>query len=133
MKQFLLAALLIAVPVAAFTGFEYLYSRATNGDQAATAGLGDLSSFTTIIADVQALAAKGDLAGAKTRIKDFEIAWDQAEAGLKPANPAQWTAIDEAADGAFTALRAPTPVQADVTAALTALQASLTNPPNPAP
>ncbi len=125
MKQFLLATALIAVPVAAFSGFQIYEARAAATAGSSAPSLGDLSSFATIITDVQDIAAKGDLAGAKTRIKDFEIAWDQAEAGLKPLDPTHWGLIDQTADGALTALRATTPDTTTVTAALAALQATL--------
>lgn len=125
MKQFLLATVLIAVPVAAFTGFQLYQNRANAAAGVATSGLGDLSAFGAIVADVQKIAAKGDLPGAKTRIKDFEIAWDQAEAGLKPMDPARWSMIDEAADAALTALRAKTPDPAAVGETLAALQVAL--------
>lgn len=125
MKQFLLATALIAVPVVAFSGFQIYEARAAATAGTATQSLGDLSSFASIITDVEANAAKGDLAGAKTRIKDFEIAWDQAEAGLKPMDPTHWGLIDEAADGALTALRAKSPDPAAVTETLVALQATL--------
>ena len=52
MRQIFLAIALIVAPVAAFTGFE-LYA---NNAPAKTADLGDLSSFKTIIADVQAFS-----------------------------------------------------------------------------
>lgn len=108
MKQFLLATVLIAMPVAAFTGFQLYQNRA---NAASTAGLGDMSMFSAIVTDVQKIAGTGDLPGAKTRIKDFEIAWDQAEAGLRPMDPARWGTIDEAADAALSALRAKTPIR----------------------
>ena len=123
MKQILLATALIALPVAAFTGF-HLYATPTP-TSGTTAGLGDLSSFSAIITDVQAIAAKGDLAGAKTRIKDFEIAWDAGEVGLKPMDGTHWHQIDDAADAALTELRASKPDAPAVATALTTLQTSL--------
>lgn len=122
MKQFLLATVLIAVPVTAFTGFQLYQSQAS-----AAADLGDLSMFSSIVTNVQKIAGTGDLPGAKTRIKDFEIAWDQAEAGLRPMDPARWGTIDEAADAALSALRAKTPDPAAVNETLAALMAALTD------
>jgi hypothetical protein len=125
MKQLLLATALIALPVAAFTGYNVYAARAAVTANAPAASLGDLSSFSAIITDVQSLAASGDLAAAKARIKDFEIAWDDNETGLKPMNPAHWGLIDEAADATLSALRTGTPDPANVTETLVALQATL--------
>ncbi len=127
MKQLLLATALIALPVAAFTGFNIYEARAAVSVNASVPSLGDLARFTTIIADVQAIAAKGDIEAAKARVTDFEIAWDENEKGLKPMDPAHWGLIDDAADGAFTALRSGTPDPAAISEALTALQAALEN------
>ena len=128
MRQVFLAIALIVAPVAMFTGFQVFY---VHDASATTAGLGDLSSLKAIIADVQAIAARGDLAAAARRITDWETAWDQGETAIRPLNPTYWGNIDAASDGALSALRAKSPSADSVKKALAALMASLNDPSKP--
>ena len=123
-----------SVPVAAGTAGGPAAGSATGPDAAASkptaqvrppSKLGDLTSFAVIVDDVATRASNGDLGGAKTRIKDLEVAWDSAEAGLKPRSPRDWTTLDVAVNDALDALRASNPTQSEDTAALAKLQTTL--------
>jgi uncharacterized membrane-anchored protein len=83
--------------------------------------LGNLTQFAAIIGDVQNRVANKDLAGGRARVKDLEVSWDDAEAGLKPRDPGKWHQLDDEIDAVLTSLRAGNPSQADCTAKLKTL------------
>lgn len=124
-KQFLLAAVLIAVPVAAFSA-GYIYLAPTPEDTQAS--LGDLSPLKTIAVDVQSIAATGDLVAAEKRITDFESLWDKDQPAMQPLNETAWGNIDDAADAAIHSLRDTAPDKAKVESTVKDLIATLDNP-----
>ncbi|MEO7588614.1 MAG: hypothetical protein ABIS84_11375 [Arachnia sp.] len=95
---------------------------ATGIEADATSPLGDLRPFAILVDDVAAKVSAGDIPGGTARVKDLEVAWDSAEAAIKPASPDDWHLMDSAVDDVLTSLRAGQPSASDVTSALTNLQ-----------
>jgi hypothetical protein len=124
MKKLLLAFMLLSGPLLGITALAVQPAAAA----AAVTALGDLSSFSAIVADVQTIAKKGDFVAAEKRITDFETAWDNAHGKMRPLNKHFWSNIDVASDAALEALRMPKPDANTVESTLTTLVNELDNP-----
>ncbi len=121
----IIAALLIAISPVAIASAAMPVTAAM---AATVTELGDLSALTTIAQDTLTIAKTGDLVAAEKRITDFESAWDTAAGTMQPKSPARWQAVDVAADKAIESLRAASPAQTEVEAAVASLIAELDSP-----
>ena len=79
------------------------------GQAASTFPPADVANFRTITQDTLTNVHAGDQAGAVTRIKDLETAWDKAQPTLQPIDGATWTAIDGRIDAVLTSIRDTNP------------------------
>lgn len=77
--------------------------------QKSASPLGDLTPFIKIAEDSLRLVQANDFSNAKIRIKDLEIAWDQAEEKLRAMSPEDWTSVDVSIDHVLSKLRASNP------------------------
>jgi hypothetical protein len=94
-------------------------------------GIGGSPSTIPVVtaAEVVTGSKLGDLSGAKTRIKDLETSWDEAEPSLKPRAPADWHMVDKGIDRALQELRTSKPDQAKCKEALSSLLALMDHNP----
>jgi hypothetical protein len=85
----------------------------------------EIGKLGTITQDTMAKLQAGDQAGATSRIKDLETAWDDDQATLQPLDDTAWHVLDGQIDTVLTALRASPPDPATEQTALAALLKSL--------
>lgn len=100
---------------------------APSGAAAALPGanaLGDLTAYKAIAQDTLKIVNTSDLKAARARIKDLEVAWDNAEAEMRPRDETSWETFDVAIDEALAALRTPNADKAECAKTLEALIAA---------
>jgi uncharacterized membrane-anchored protein len=84
-----------------------------------------VTKYRGIVQDTLVKLNTGDQAGATTRIKDLETAWDDDQSTLQPMDTTGWAALDGAMDQVLSALRASAPDPAAETRTLNQLLTSL--------
>ena len=85
-----------------------------------TLPLGDLTPFIKIAEDTLKFVEANEMSKAKTRIKDLEVAWDDAQEKLQRMSPDDWASVDGSIDHVLSKLRASQP---DANACAKALKA----------
>jgi hypothetical protein len=122
-KLFMMLALL-APPVVATTVAVAPLALA----EVALSKLGDLSDMRKTVVDTLLLVQTGKAQDANTRITDYETAWDENEAKLRPLDTVTWRKLDEASDAALSSMRYPSATVAEKEKDLSDLIALLDNP-----
>lgn len=80
-----------------------------------------IAKFQTLTQDTLAKVRAGDQAGATSRAKDLETAWDDEQARLEPMDSQAWSILDGKIDTVLTALRSASPDRQTEEQALTTL------------
>jgi hypothetical protein len=106
-KSLTLLTLLLSVSVTPFVAADVAGGFVARADLPPT--ICDLSNVRAAVEDAKDLLDKGDLAAARTRLKDLDKFWDGAVASSSPQTVARGRVIDRAidrgADRALLALR----------------------------
>jgi uncharacterized membrane-anchored protein len=98
-----------ALVITAGTGYHWRHTELQRDAIVSTSSaspLGDLSSFRKISEDTLSLVKEGNLPAATSRVGDLEVAWDNAEARLRPMNPPMWASVDKSVDNVLRQLHA---------------------------
>jgi hypothetical protein len=95
-KSITLLTLLLSVSAAPFVAADVAGGFVARAALPST--ISDLSNVRAVVADAKALVDKGDLAAARTRLKDLDKFWDGAMASSSPQTVARWRVIDRAID-----------------------------------
>jgi predicted phage gp36 major capsid-like protein len=124
LKKLLMALTLLASPAAATTGLTVQPAMAAT----TISKLGDLSAMRKIVSDTLTLVQAGKTQDAIKRITDYETAWDQNEAKLRPLDTETWRKLDEASDVALSTVRYASAKPDEMKKDLSDLIALLDNP-----
>jgi hypothetical protein len=95
-KSITLLTLLLSVSAASFVATDVAGGFVARAALPPT--ISDLLNVRAAVADSKALVDKGDLAAARTRLKDLDKFWDGTMASSSPQTVARWRVIDRAID-----------------------------------
>ncbi|MEU7874084.1 hypothetical protein [Dactylosporangium sp. NPDC049140] len=84
-----------------------------------------LAAIVVLVAREQVLVSRHGVAEKGAAPRGHEVAWDDAEAGLKPRDSAKWHQLDDQIDAVLTALRASHPSRTGCASAVAGLMKTL--------